>query len=275
MKFISLLILLFSFSHLQAQIDDLIKNDSITWLAEWDADYLVDDFEEADILSRNLVGVLKYLDKSDFFNQSTPKNFLASRVWAAIKADKINVFSDRDFKKKFAENRIFYGELARKELDGDFEIDSTVYETRTCRGMWGGHTTDDVKFYRMHQIVYYNAPKAQFQMRVLAVSPVINSYTMQGNYELEPLFWFKPDMNKPNLSSDDIVWAQKIVSKNNSLDFTKAKVLKNTMADTLRQHFFQSLENQMDIPFYGTTEYGYSLEKLDNRQRENFLHPID
>ena len=139
------------------------------------------------------------------------------------------------------------------------------------------YSSDDIRFYRTHQIISYNASKAQFQMRVLAIAPLVMMYNDSTEIRnLEPLFWFKPDMNKPNLSSDDIVWAQRIVSRNNSLVVSKAKIFKNTMSDTLLNHFMQSFENQMDIPFWGIEDSERnSLTKFDNKKRKTYLSPID
>lgn len=172
------------------------------------------------------------------------------------------------------EAALYLGRI-RRRYNNESEIDSTIYDTGfNCMPV--SYQPRDAKFYRTHQIIYYNALKAQFQLRVLAIAPLVKSYsetTKQDSFA--PLFWFKPEMNKPNLSSDDIIWAQKVVTKNNSLDLKKAKVLKNSMTDSLINHFFQSFENQMDIPFWGVIKDDYVLEKLNSLERKKLLNPID
>lgn len=63
MKFLRITFLLFLFSPINAQIADLLKNDSITWVAEWDADYLIDDLDATDTVLNNGLSVIKYLQK--------------------------------------------------------------------------------------------------------------------------------------------------------------------------------------------------------------------
>jgi hypothetical protein len=274
MKFLRITFLLFFFSPIHAQIADLLKNDSITWVAEWDADYLIDDFDATDTVLNNGLSVIKYLQK-DERKPYKPKNFFSGCLWDAIEADKIKVFSDYDLKKVINNEAALYLGRMRRWYNNESEIDSTIYDVGfNCMPV--SYQPRDAKFYRTHQIIYYNAPKAQFRFRVLAIAPLIESYSETTKEEtLEPLFWFKPEMSKPNLFSDDIVWVQKVVTKKNSLDFKKAKVLKNTMTDNLANHFFQSFENQMDIPFWGVIKDDYVLDKLNSLERRKLLNPID
>lgn len=274
MKFIGIAVLLFLFSPIHAQITDLLKNDSITWVAEWDADYLIDDFDATDTVLNNGLSVIKYLQK-DEGKPYKPKNFFSGCLWNAVEADKIKAFSDYDLKKVIKNEAALYLDSTRRRYNNESEIDSTIYDTGfNCMPV--SYQPRDVKFYRTHQIIYYNALKAQFQLRILAMAPLVKrGIDKIGQDILTPLFWFSPEMNKPNLSSDDIVWAQKLVTKNNSLDFKKAKVLKNTMTDNLANHFFQSFENQMDIPFWGVIKDDYVLEKLNSLERKKLLNPIN
>lgn len=275
MKFIRIAVLLFLFSPIHAQIADLLKNDSITWVAEWDADYLIDDFDATDTILNNGLSVIKYLQKDeDKFYEL--KSFFSGCLWDAIKTGKINVFSDYDFKKVIKNDGVFYLGRARRWFNDEPDLDPTTYQTGCFIPF--PHSPKDVKFYRTHQIIYYNAPKAQFQLHILAIAPLVKSYSETTKEEsLEPLFWFKPEMSKPNLSSDDIVWAQKVVTKNNSLDFNKAKVLKGSTSDTIVNHFLQSFENQIDIPFWNLVndDYNWRFEKIDIQKRKTWLHRID
>lgn len=276
MKFIRIAVLLFLFSPIHAQIADLLKNDSITWVAEWDADYLIDDLNATDTIPNNRLSVIKYLQKDEgtFYEL---KSFFSGCLWDAIETGKINVFSDDNFKKVIKKEAVFYLGEERRRLNNEPEIESDIYETR-FRCFIMPYYSRDVKFYRTHQIIYYNAPKAQFQLRILAIAPLVKSYSETTKEEsLEPLFWFKPEMSKPNLSSDDIVWAQKVVTKNNSLDFNKAKVLKGSTADTIVNHFLQSFEDQIDIPFWNVVndDSNWRFEKIDIQKRKTWLHRID
>lgn len=276
MKFIRIAVLLFLFSPIHAQIADLLKNDSITWVAEWDADYLIDDFDATDTILNNGLTVIKYLQK-DERKPYKPKNFFSGCLWNAIETDKIKAFSDYDLKKVIKNEAALYLGSTRRRYNNESEIDSTIYDTGfNCMPV--SYEPRDAKFYRTHQIIYYNAPKAQFQLHVLAIAPLVKLYSETTKEEsLEPLFWFKPEMSKPNLSSDDIVWAQKVVTKNNSLDFNKAKILKGSTSDTIVNHFLQSFEDQIDIPFWNVVndDSNWRFEKIDIQKRKTWLHRID
>ena len=275
MKFIRIPVLLFFFSPIHAQIADLLKNDSITWVAEWDADYLIDDFDATDTILNNGLSVIKYLQK-DELKYKYLNTFFTDGLWQAIETDKINVFSDANFKNVIKKEAVFYLGTNRRRLNNEPEIDPTIYETG-CR-IYVPYYSRDVKFYRTHQIIYYNALKAQFQLRVLAIAPLVKSYSDTAKEgSLAPLFWFKPEMDRPNLSSDDIVWAQKVVTKNNSLDFNKAKILKGSTSNTIVNHFLQSFEDQIDIPFWNVVndDSNWRFEKIDIQKRKTWLHRID
>jgi hypothetical protein len=274
MKYLNTFLLLFIFSISQAQIQDLIENDSISWIAEWDADYLIDDFRATDTCDNNGIGIIKYLNTKGMWGFGSNQYFFAASLWNAVKNEQLKVFSDIECKKLLKNKGALYIGKARKWFNEETDIDPIIYETRTCQ-IYIPHKYEDVVFYRTRQIIYYNAPKAQFQMQVLAVAPLIkvNENDTSALQKLEPLFYFKPEMGKPNINSEDITWAQLLSSKANSLTFSKAKILKNTLADTVVAHLLTSFQTRLDIPFW---EYDDdSLAKIDKRQRFQILHPVD
>jgi hypothetical protein len=99
MTFFKITFFLFLFSPLHAQIADLMANDSITWIAEWNADYLIDDLDAEESCSNNRIYVLKYLNTKEG-DSKIPKNFFSNCLWDAVQADKIKVFSDSFLTKK-------------------------------------------------------------------------------------------------------------------------------------------------------------------------------
>ena len=267
MKFLQIIFLLLPFSTIQAQVEDLMKNDSITWIAEWYADYLLDDFDARDSISNNSLGIIKYLNRDDYdFKEN--RYFLSERLWKAVEKNEIKVYSDLNLTKILSKD-VAFSDL--KHRHGSKE-DSLNYETRDCMSYkW---SSIDVQFYRVRQIIYYLPSKAQFQIKILAIAPLVDNLVADIVYK-EPLFWFKPEMNLPNISSDDIIWAQKLQTKTSSLDFSKAKILKNAMTDSIIHHFVNSFENKTTIPFWGESQVGNTLELLTPTQRKTHLHPIE
>ena len=277
MKFIITLMLLFFYLPTQAQIEDLIKNDSITWIAEWEADYLIDNYKEVDTIENNRLSMVKYLNKNVLGGWGSPEGFFSYCLRKSVDADKTEVFLDKDFKQPVKTGGAFYGTEAKEQLRqtlGIDEIDSKVYKSG-CFIPYP-YQPDDIKLYRAHQIMYYNMPKAQFQIRILAIAPLVDMYfDADETRRLAPLFWFKPEMSKPNLSSDDIVWAQYISTRGNSLIVDKSKILKNTMGDTLLNHYMQSFENQLDIPFWQIDRETDMLKKMNGLERKKSFNPTD
>jgi Gliding motility associated protein GldN len=273
MRFIYSFLILFSYSPIFAQIQDLIENDSITWIAEWEADYLIDDIDATDTITNNRIYGIKYLNEEEF-GLSTLKKAFSYNLWEVVKKNKIKTFSDRDCNKLLTNETALFTGNYRAWFNKETVIDPITYETRCII-----HTPLDyveVMFYRVRQLIYYNVSKAQFQMRVLAIAPLFNS-SMNDTIDvsrLEPLFWFKPEMGKPSIHSENITWAQGLTTRENRLFFSKAKNLKNTMADTLVNHFLYSFEKRLDIPFWQINDDS-KLEKIENQQRWKILNPVD
>jgi Gliding motility associated protein GldN len=270
--FYSFLLLIFYFPTF-AQIQDIIENDSITWVAEWEADYLLDDFDASDSILNNRIYLIKYLSQDEFELQST-KRFFSYLLWEAVRNNQIKTFSDKDCTKTLANEAALYTDYYRLWFNNDTLIDPIVYDTRFDSQMHLNY--QEVMQYRVRQFIYYNISKSQFQMQVLAIAPLIKKHLNDTNdlYSLEPLFWFKPEMGKPSIYSESITWAQGLTTKENRLVFSKAKIYKNTMADTLVNHFLYSFEKRLDIPFFQINEEN-KFVKIDSQERWEILNPID
>jgi hypothetical protein len=214
MKYLLSFLLLYFFTPINAQLQDLFENDSITWVAEWEADYLIDDIDASDTVLNNRFYAIKYLNQNEF-DIHPLKRFFSYALWEAIEKDQVKTFSDRDCKKRLTNKAALTTGIERVWPDNETEIDPITYETRFDNIY--RHTYNDVMFYRARQVIYYNVYTAQFQLRVLAIAPLINIPINDSTnlYRFEPLFWFKPEMGKPSIHSENITWAQGFVSKEN------------------------------------------------------------
>jgi Gliding motility associated protein GldN len=270
--FYSFLLLIF-YSPTFAQIHDIIENDSITWVAEWEADYIIDDFDASDSILNNRIYPIKYLNQDEFELQST-KRFFSYLLWEAVRNNQIKTFSDKDCTKTLANEDALYTDYNRLWFNNDTFIDPIAYDTRFDSGIH--HNYQEVMQYRVRQFIYYNISKSQFQMRVLAIAPLIKGHLNDTTnlYNLEPLFWFKPEMGKVEIHSQNIIWAQGLTTKENRLFFSKAKIIKNTMSDTLVNHFLYSFEKRLDLPFWQINNSS-KLEKIENIDRWKILNPVD
>lgn len=234
---------------MSAQIDDLLRNKDITWVAESYNDFLTEQADEEQIgkaISR--VTLLKFLNKTEA--EMGEIAFLQKRLLFAVILERIPCYKDIDCK---IENINWQP----NPMDTILQIDPTTYEEKV-KVVYSCFSFTNILFFRARQIVYYDSKKAQFGLQTLAVAPMVMDYHYKDGFRgWKPLFWIKvTDLKKKRqLIDKDITWAARMnLSNGMSLTGSDVKVLKSVGENIPIGHLFDVLEQNPKVPFYTVEE---------------------
>ncbi len=253
---------------MSAQIDDLLRNKDITWVAE-----VYNDFQTSSIgfekSGRNMndVTLLKFLNKKEVSLGETA--FLQTLIVNAVVEERIPCYKDDDCKIKNIKWRPNF-------IDTILQIDPTTYEEKV-KVVNSCFYVMDILFFRAHQIIYYDVKKAQFGIQTLAVAPMVVDYHYKDDFRgWKPLFWIKvTDLSKKReLTDNDITWAAQM-NLNTGFDTSpdSIKILKNIGENEPFSSLFQTFSNNPKISFY--KEGVVSKEKWTMPEREGYLMAKD
>ncbi len=269
LKLLFLLPLSILSGQMSAQIDDLLRNKDITWVAESYNDFLTEQAHEEKIgktISR--VTPLKFLNKTE---ESINETFVFQSILInAAKEGKIPFYKDADCKIISSLNYISKGDTISM-------VDPTSYEQKYIV-VYHYPNNEDILYFRARQIVYYNSKKAQFGLRTLAIAPMKRiSYRKEENIPCFPLFWIKvTDLKKKRqLIDKDITWAARMnLSNGMSLTGSDVKVLKSVGENIPIGHLFDVLEQNSKVPFY-TVEESNPKIKYTFKERYRLINTSD
>jgi hypothetical protein len=182
---------------------------------------------------------------------------------AAIESGKIPIYRDSNCTERLDAQHFW-------STDSISQINPYSYQTE-IKVIPNHVNTELISSLRARQIVYYNAQKAQFGMRTVAIAPI---YTLRyRRLQYVPIFWFKPkDLNKTQrLSKNAITWARRMSFVNGiSMDADSVKILKNTQGTTPMNHLLASFETNPKIPFY-QRENSNPTRKIDFEERKTMF----
>jgi Gliding motility associated protein GldN len=252
-----------------AQVDDLLKNKDITWVAETDNDFLVDEAVNIHGEERlNYATSLKYINQQNAINEE--KFALYEWLFSAFESGELPIFKDALCTKRYT-SKVLWG------ADSVTFIDPKTDKNRVEVVINKPNFNHNITLLRAKQIVYYNAKKAQFGMRTLAMAPihvykVYDDNRQSTTYHL-PLFWFKAkDLNKiQRLSKKNITWAKRIgFLKGLSVNSDSIKILKNTQGTTPMNHLLTTFETNPKISFY-RQEKSNPTRKIDFSERKTLF----
>jgi Gliding motility associated protein GldN len=252
-----------------AQVDDLMRDKNVTWMAESYNDFLTDEIAVEKIgkeISR--VKTLKFYNPTE---GGMPEEFVLQYfILELAQNGKIPIYKDDK-----CTQPVSY-EIASGEKDTD-ELGGIVYETKCTLGK-GYMTAEYMIFFRAHQILYYDSSKVQFGLRTLAIAPMLRQTDEKGETTgWKPLFWIKvTDLKeKRNLSDESITWAKRMILTNGvSLKADNVKILKTFGKNEPAASLFQAIKKKAEIPFYDS--YDTSIKtKFSMARRGDFFTERD
>lgn len=257
-----------------AQIDDLLKNKDITWIAETYNDFAIHESFEADAGQNSSRSIpLKLINKSQGMLSET----YAIQEWLieAVKNEQLPIFDDENLKQKQSYKIITNADIIT-------EIDPITFLTRV-KVVVNNLYIPNILLFRAKQIIFYNSKKAQFGMRTLAVAPIYNYRDYDYNTNLvintpKPLFWFKPqDLNKTQrLSKKNITWAKRMSFVNGlSIHSDSVKILKKVADNMPLAHLFSAVKTNRRLPFYKNETGIEPRKKIPFEERKNMFSRND
>ena len=253
--FLIFLALGLNISPLSAQIDDLLKNKDISWVAEISTDLVLDNPDSAVEKGLNWIRTLKLLPNQKVSGSDDRLEF-SYIIHDAIKSDKIPFYSDSTCQKQIFAKTITY-------IDTVIKCFEPMPDGKSYFLLYHFPKPTDFKVFRAQQIVFYNSKKAQFGLRTLAFAPLEEIRNEAGDFkDIKPLCWIKADdiPKRPKLSSDDIIWARRL-STYKGFDLTKAKVLKQTGSESPIIHLLNIAEKDTKKTFF-SSESSTDMRKL-------------
>jgi Gliding motility associated protein GldN len=252
-----------------AQVEDLMKDKNITWMAESYNDFVTEGIMQDKIGNpMNQVIPLKFLNTNE---EIVPENFILQRLLIeAVQADKLLIYKDAECELLTSYENLIH----RNEVRVD---DSTTYETRTCVS-YDIPSAKQMLFFRTRQILYYDSIKVQFGLRTLAIAPMTKVLNEAGEIiNWKPLFWMKATdlTEKRRLSDESITWAAQI-SSHNDIDLRKdsTKLLKSSDDYSPKQPLFRAFYEDEKISFYKPNGKDMTT-KFDLAERKEFFEGRD
>jgi hypothetical protein len=258
--------------HSTAQVDDLMRDKNITWIAESYNDVVTDQVMEGKISSAtNFVTPLKYVNLAE--GNASEEFILQNIVLEAVKKGELNIYRDCDCKIATTYNDIC-------THDTITQINPNTYETenKIVAGLsWSRQFT----VFRSHQIFFYNAKKAQFGLRTIAIAAIQPEYDGEGKGTIvswTPLFWIKvADLGKKRkLSEVSITWAKRLTFKKGVVfrGSDSSRILKQTEVGAPMKSMFATLKTKAKIQFYSPEKWQSGVP-LKLSERIDLLESVD
>jgi hypothetical protein len=250
-----------------AQVDDLLKNKDITWIAETYNDFLINESlagKSDGNKSRSMP--LKLVNKKE----ETLDNSTAIMQWlaTAIESEKILIYRDSNCTERLNAHNFWSADSISQINPYTHEIEIKVTPNHV--------NPERISSFRARQIVYYNAKKAQFGMRTIAIAPI---YAMPYRRPIYfPIFWFKPqDLNKmQRLSKKNITWASRMSFVNGlSIHSDSVKILKKVAEEMPLAHLFSSVKTNRRLPFYQNGTGIKPRKKISFEERKDMFSHTD
>ena len=176
----------------QSTCDDLRRQPELSWVAEYTTDFQLNPENEAD--DPYDPERLNYLDVIQFVN-SNPENGLYGRVTTLQKYLSQQFLTDLDHRWG-----IFYEDsLVRNIMDKEAVLRSlTKIDTGiiSCTGemmiIRNEVSYEEIVFFRVRQVYWYNQKSKTFGARLLSYAPVVYTVDQEGNRNgTRALFWLK------------------------------------------------------------------------------------
>jgi hypothetical protein len=156
-----------------AQVEDLMKDKNITWIAESYNDFMTDVTMEKELpkeISR--LTSLKFLNINE---KILPESFvLETLLMEAVKNPNSVIYKDAN-----CQNPILYDSICEFEsICQMFDPDQSYKGPKFFRHE---PNPESVVFFKAHQILYYDSKKVQFGLRTIAIAPMIKKYDDDRN----------------------------------------------------------------------------------------------
>ncbi|MBK8967072.1 MAG: hypothetical protein R3D58_04740 [Saprospiraceae bacterium] len=177
---------------LHAQYSDLLQNNKISWVAEYTTDYELNPAYNTKLETEANLLELQRLVNTQEKNGLLPDSdvnmpyYFSQKIYNGLKAAAFQCYADENLKEPLSQEQV---------LSRFFWKDSVSTEGFVAENEYG---TEAFVTFRVRQVIFYNQPKRQFCVRILALAPIPWTTDADG-YLIEhpPLLWIKlPELSK-------------------------------------------------------------------------------
>ena len=257
---------------LSAQIDDLLRDKDITWVAESYNDFIIDEsrLDKKDkVMSRT--NPLKFINNSE--DVLDDRYAIQQWIVTAARNGKFRIYADSDCLNPINANHIWSRDSIYVMNPNTFELQMKVVPNHI--------DPERIVGFKARQVVYYNARKARFDMRTVAVAPIfIFNYSREDGLlqRCQPLFWFKPqDLTRSQrLSKKSITWGRRMdFSSGIALNEDSRNILKHTSETNPIDDLLTVFERNRRTSFYKREEGLNASKKIPFEDRKKMLWQTD
>ncbi|MCB9354811.1 MAG: hypothetical protein H6575_09625 [Lewinellaceae bacterium] len=238
---ISTLLLLFPVL-LNAQHSAFLKDPDIVWATEVTQDWVVDlpTFDAELEIGITTIKLLRTERNAGFWNMP----YLTELVFQAVRSGHLAVYLDEACAQPAFPEQVLYSQDTILTFDLEtYEEKKQVVQNEWCPHAW-----------RLKQVLAYHRKPALWSTRVEAIAPLGVIRNMSGDsIGIKPLFWFKPANKRPRIRTKGLVWAKKILGRQDgaTVPVTSARPVKVSVGyQNPVPHFLEVMKNDYRKPFY-------------------------
>lgn len=232
------LFLLFVFLPLLSSAQTLdLKDPDIVWAIALTQDWNI-DLPSLEFEINDGINTLKLL-RIPGATGALPGNTLAEFVLDAVKRGDLPVFKDSSCSMRTSLQE------AWPRQDSIYPYDPEENGGKMIIIYSAPNPFGDIKGWRLQQTLAFHKKSARYSTQVNAVAPLVIQQNDAGDsIGLRPLFWFKPANKRPNLLSNDIIWAKQTSNKQPG---TQVRTPPESTALKLNKEFYNPLTRLADL----------------------------
>lgn len=255
--------------HSTAQVEDLMRDKNITWIAEYYNDVVTEQAMEGKMPSAtNFITPLKYVNITE--GAASETFVLQNIVLEAVKEGQLRIYSDANCKIPITYDAICRHDSIQHINPATYEQDVKVVSGLPWLGKFSG--------FQIRQIIFYNAKKVQFGVRTVSIALLARWYDADNEvFRAHPWFYVKAEdlTKKRRLSDKSITWASRLNLINGVvLRSDSTKILKKIGDNMPISALFDAFKAKPKIPFYKMNDVEPNI-KYSKSERSNYFIQYD
>lgn len=266
MKNIVIGILFLASNTLVAQIESIIKNPKVGWVAQGSMDIQFDalNYEAIKSLesSRSYYSgapeILKLLELQSEFT-SDGYNHFAKILFSAIYKKKVKIYSDSTCTKEI--------NILNINVDSIEVIDPINFEPKV-KVVHNNFDPNKCVYFRVFQTFIYKPEKSSWEIRTESIAPIYIETTSYGSISFKPIFWIKADNNK-HTSDKNLSW--KVRTQTAVFPKYRMNELKISRGDMPIEHYVNYFKKNSSVPFYNAEKGWKNKIRLTESDKINLF----
>jgi Gliding motility associated protein GldN len=255
---------------LTAQLDDLLKNPDLSYVATFETEH---DFRLSTKRQTSQFQLLKYDFQQVGCLAFTNDNWLAQWMLKGLLDGKISAYQDAELSKAY-DKKAIYQRISF--IDTVITFDPNTY-AETVQIIRNDLNSDDIVSFKTSQAIFYDKKSGSYQTQLLALAPMVKQTDNNGQViGKSPLAWLPMDGKLPSgfsAQNSDVAWAALLLDKANLLNTSQLKVKKDETKRTFAEQLLVEAAS-MNHPIESSEGYGCG-NWLEKNEVEHMLSIID